>query len=393
MSYDILVIGGGIAGASFAGAMACQGAKVLVCERTPAFSDRVRGEALIPWGVEEAERLGVHQYLLENCGNVVQWWSTGEVRRDLFATTRAGHGFLDFYHPEMQQCLLNRAAQAGAKIWRPAEVVEVTPGEVPSAIIRCGDTAHRASARLIVAADGRGSRMRQISGFSCRRDEPCMEIAGVLHRNLAIAEDTAELVLNPTRQELAIFLPLGEKRYRSYFARRRDRQIRLSGAGDAGIFLRCCIGSGAPAEWFEAAEAIGPLASFDGADHWVPHPHRNGIVLIGDAAAASDPTYGCGLALSLRDARVLRDQLVADNQWDRAADAYAEEHDGYYAAIHEVHSWWRRLFFETGPTAEEMRSRALPKITEDPDRIPDFIGLGPETPRDEATRRRFFGDD
>jgi len=373
--------------------MACRGTKVLVSERTPAFSDRVRGEALIPWGVEEAQRLGVYQYLVENCGNVVQWWSTGEARRDLFATTRSGHGFLDLYHPELQQCLLTLAANAGATIWRPAEAVEVTPGEVPSAIIRYGNTSHRISARLIVAADGRSSRMRQISGFSLRRDEPCMEIAGVLHRNLAIAEDTAEVVLNPARQELAIFLPLGGKRYRSYFARRRDRQIRLSGAADADTFLRCCIGSGAPPGWFDAAEAIGPLASFDGADRWVPHPHRNGIALIGDAAAASDPTYGCGLALSLRDARVLRDHLATDNQWDRAADAYAEEHDGYYAAIHEVHTWWRRLFFETGPTADERRSRALPKITEDPGRVPDFIGLGPDTPRDEASRRRFFGDD
>jgi 2-polyprenyl-6-methoxyphenol hydroxylase-like FAD-dependent oxidoreductase len=320
----------------------------------------------------------------------VRWWSTREGRRDLFATTRSGHGFLDFYHPDMQQCLLTLAAEAGAEIWRTAEVVEVTPGEVPSAIIRSGDTTHRVAARLIVAADGRGSRMGR---FAFQHDEPCMVIAGVLHRNLAIAEDTVEVCLNPARQELAIFFPLGGNRYRSYFARRHDRQIRLSGAGDANAFVQCCIGSGAPPEWFEVAEAIGPLASFDGADTWVAHPHRNGIALIGDAAAASDPTYGCGLALSLRDARVLRDHLIADNQWHRAADGYAEEHDSYYAAIHEVHGWWRRLFFETGPQADAMRSRALPKITEDPTRIPDFIGLGPDTPRDEATRRRFFGED
>jgi 2-polyprenyl-6-methoxyphenol hydroxylase-like FAD-dependent oxidoreductase len=64
MSYDILVIGGGIAGVSFAGAMAREGAKVLVAERTTTFSDRVRGEALIPWGVEEAQRLGIYQCLL-----------------------------------------------------------------------------------------------------------------------------------------------------------------------------------------------------------------------------------------------------------------------------------------------------------------------------------------
>ncbi len=125
---------------------------------------------------------------------------------------------------------------------------------------------------------------------------------------------------------------------------------------DADVFVQCCIASGVPAEWFGAVEAIGPLAPYDGADTWVPQPYRNGLALIGDAAAASDPTYGCGMALSLRDVRVLRDHLIADNDWWRAAAAYAEEHDRYYSALHEVHDWWRRLFFDNGPEADTARA-------------------------------------
>jgi 2-polyprenyl-6-methoxyphenol hydroxylase-like FAD-dependent oxidoreductase len=393
MSYDLLVVGGGIAGATLAGAMAREGAKVLVAERTSTFSDRVRGEALIPWGVEEAQRLGIYQHLADTCGTTIRWWSTPENRRDLFATTRSGNGFLDFYHPKMQQCLLDFAAEAGADVRRPAEVIQVTPGEMPSALMRSGDTDQTISARLIVAADGRASRMRTMGGFSLQRDPPCTVIAGVLHRNLAIADDAVEVFLNPDRQELAIFFPLGANRFRSYFARRHDRHLRLSGAADVDAFVQCCIASGTPAEWFASAEAIGPLASYDGADSWVPHPYCNGIGLIGDAAAVSDPTYGCGLALSLRDVRVLRDHLIADSDWHLATDAYAEEHDKYYGNIHEVHDWWRRLFFDIGPQADAARARALPKIGEDPSRIPDFIGLGPDTPHDEAARRRFFGED
>lgn len=45
--------------------------------------------------------------------------------------------------------------------------------------------------------------------------------------------------------------------------------------------------------------------SFDAADRWVDHPYHAGVVLIGDAAAASDPCFGCGLSLTLRDVRVL----------------------------------------------------------------------------------------
>ena len=73
--------------------------------------------------------------------------------------------------------------------------------------------------------------------------------------------------------------------------------------------------------------AAGILATFDGADTWVDHPYHNGITLMGDAAASSDPTWGQGLSLTVRDARVVRDQLVADNDWDAAGHAYAAAHD------------------------------------------------------------------
>jgi hypothetical protein len=45
----------------------------------------------------------------------------------------------------------------------------------------------------------------------------------------------------------------------------------------------------------------GPLAEFEGADHWVESPVKNGVALIGDAAASSDPSWVCGLSLTLLD--------------------------------------------------------------------------------------------
>ena len=49
--YDLIVIGGGLAGAALARAMAAGGARVLVLERELRFRDRVRGEGMHPWGV------------------------------------------------------------------------------------------------------------------------------------------------------------------------------------------------------------------------------------------------------------------------------------------------------------------------------------------------------
>ena len=63
IDYDLITIGGGLGGAALAKVMAAGGAKVLVLERQPEFRDRVRGESLQPWGVAEAQHLGVAEVL------------------------------------------------------------------------------------------------------------------------------------------------------------------------------------------------------------------------------------------------------------------------------------------------------------------------------------------
>ena len=90
-SYDIITAGGGLGGAALARAMAQRGARVLVLERETKFKDRVRGEAMMPWGVAEARALGIADVLL-NCGHELPWWDMyfGNVRtshRDLTKTT------------------------------------------------------------------------------------------------------------------------------------------------------------------------------------------------------------------------------------------------------------------------------------------------------------------
>jgi 2-polyprenyl-6-methoxyphenol hydroxylase-like FAD-dependent oxidoreductase len=146
------------------------------------------------------------------------------------------------------------------------------------------------------------------------------------------------------------------------------------------------------ADCYAPAKCIGPLASFDAGYMWVDRPYRDGVALIGEAAAVSDPSFGQGMSLSLRDARVLRDALLADSDWDRAARRYAEEHDKYFRTIHTVCRWLRSLFQEQGAAADARRQKAMPGILADITRVPDHLFSGPECPLDENVRARFFGD-
>ena len=62
-NFDVVIVGGGIAGSSLAGILARAGLEVAVVEREAKFRDRVRGEFTWPWGVREAERAGLQEPL------------------------------------------------------------------------------------------------------------------------------------------------------------------------------------------------------------------------------------------------------------------------------------------------------------------------------------------
>ena len=66
-SFDVVVVGGGIAGSTLAGVLARAGVHVLVAEKSPRFRDVVRGEGTLPWGVADAKRLDVG-FLFERAG-------------------------------------------------------------------------------------------------------------------------------------------------------------------------------------------------------------------------------------------------------------------------------------------------------------------------------------
>jgi 2-polyprenyl-6-methoxyphenol hydroxylase-like FAD-dependent oxidoreductase len=398
-TYDIITVGGGIGGASLAKAMAAYGAKVLVLEREKQFKDRIRGEFMAPWGVAEARELGVDELLRSTCGHDLPYVDlyAGPLqveRRDLRITTPQGLPVLCVYHPAMQEVLLQAAADAGAEVHRGAVVRNVTCDGVPTVMVEQDGRVEEVQARLVVGVDGRGSLVRKGTGFPVQHDPEHLLISGVLFENMPLPpEDANHLVFNLTLGQEALLFPQGQGRVRAYFVCRTDGPARLQGAADVPRFIEECVRAGAPAEWYAGVRAIGPLATFDCAATWVDHPYQAGVVLIGDAAGATDPTWGQGLSITLRDVRVLRDHLCRTDDWEAAGHAYAEERDRHFGVIHTVDNWLSELFHGAGPIAEARQAKALPLIAQDPTRMLDHTFSGPELPVNEPVRRRFFGEE
>lgn len=392
MHYDLAIVGGGLGGSCLGLALAKHGVSVVIVERQPDFRDRIHGEVMHPWGVAEAVALGIYRPLIKSCGHQTRWLGTGQ-RRDLIATTPAGLGCLNFHHPEMQQKLLDLAVEAGAELCRPAEVVRIDRGSPPSMWVNAEGGTRQITARLIVGADGRSSKVRGWAGFQVKRDPDCSIIAGALHHGLHLPEDTVQSYRNANNQQHGVVIPIGKHRFRSYFVFHQGTRKPLGGRKDNATFIDGCGTAGGSIDWFRDASLIGPLASFNAADHWVEYPYSEGVVLIGDAAASTDPSFGAGLSLTLRDVRVLRDLLTTNPDWSVAAMTYAEEHRRYHRSLHCHHDWARELFFHVGPDADANRAMALPKLAEDPSRRPDVLALGPDAPSNEFVRRQFFGLD
>jgi menaquinone-9 beta-reductase len=393
-STDIVIVGGGLGGAALAKVMAEAGASVIVLERETQFRDRVRGEYLNPWGVAEARTLGLDSALKAASANDAPWIIGLGPDRELTSTTPQSLPSVTFFHPDMQEAMLAAAEVSGAQVRRGVRVTGVAPGAPARVEYETNGGTESISARLIVGADGRSSNVRNWGDFPVSRDKDRLIIAGVLlEGGRDYRADAGYWFINPVIAQTAFAVPQGSSRLRAYLILRSELGTRLQGNDALPQLVEGAVQSGAPREFFEGARPIGPLASFSGADHWVDHPYRRGIALIGDAAAASDPSWGQGLCLTLRDVRALRDALLANEDWEAAGDAYAREHDRYYRVLHTWEDWYALLFYERGDEADARRARALPLLSEDPTRIPDYPFGGPDLPFDDGVRRRFFGED
>lgn len=391
-NYDIVTVGGGIAASALAKAMAERGAKVLVLERETKFKDRVRGEALVSWGVAEANELGIYSLLMEKCAHEVPFIDMGTGLRDLRTTTQQQLPMFSFPHQVMQETLLAAAENAGTEVRRGVTVRHIECGEKPNVHVD-GNPQEQISARFVIAADGRGSTARKWTGFQvCHQTNDCF-MAGVLLTNVHASTEAMQASFNAELGTWIGLIPQRSNQFRAYFAYPKSVGYRLQGKSMLDLFLSESAKTYAPlTECYASATSTGPLASFDVSDTWVERPYRSGVALIGDAAATTDPVFGQGLSFALRAARVLRDELTNNSDWEVAGNRYADRHQRDFHSCHSIEGWFRALFQDPSPEAAELRARAMPLIAEDPTRVPDHIFSGPDLPVDEQVRARFFGE-
>ena len=228
--FDVVTVGGGLGASALAAALANGGMRVLVLERETQFKDRVRGEYIVSWGVAEARELGIDDMLLRACGAEIPFVEMGFGARNLVETTPQRRGGVSFFHPDMQQALLDHAERSGATVRRGANVTGVSPGSKPAVRVDVNGREEQISARIVVVADGRGSAARKWLGFALERDECPFHFAGVSLGGVSCQEDKASFVFNPEFGLIGAVVPQKNGRFRAYLGYPADGRISLNGA-------------------------------------------------------------------------------------------------------------------------------------------------------------------
>ena len=389
---DVVIVGGGIGGASLACSLAREGLGVTVLEASEQYEDRVRGESMQVWGVKEARDLGVESVMMDAGAHITPVWKiydefageAAEIPMGMFV--EGIDGTLNLRHPVACQALIDAAAAAGATVVRGVRDVKLAGGALPSVGYAVNGNTAEVNASLVVGADGRQSTIRKQAGITLERQEPISYIAGLLIDGLDGVPENDVLCGEGDRFFVMFFQ--GGGRARAYVCPGLAGQHRFSGPNGTNEFLAACGMNCYP--WSEQvvhATPAGPVATYPGDDTWTDAPYADGVVLIGDAAGHNDPVVGQGLSIALRDARIVRDLVLNGARTPDAFASYGAERLGRMERLRLIADVLAVTQAEDADNRAARRAYVLERqIAFDPEIMGLLMGAfaGPENIPDEA---------
>jgi len=392
-AFDVIVVGGGLAGSALAGVLAQSGLGVLVVEREAGFRDRIRGELTWPWGVAEARELGL-EAVLQQAGRVelpaVQFYEDQQV-----AVTEPFESvpMIGFSHPRLQEALFTWAGLQGATTLRPAKATGFAINGKPTVTVAADGRAVDYTARLVVGADGKLSAVRRWAGGETQTDAEHHRFGGVLVTGLPITW----FVLGDARTAPAecIWFAQSAAATRLYLRMRAER-LRESGIDRSFAAFVSYAAAFMPEGALAGAQQAGPIGFFPNSNVWASQIAGDGVVLIGDAAGAADPSGGLGTSLLFRDVRELRDLLLSEREWAAATAEFAVRRWRYYEVVRAYDRWMGQLFAEEGVEADRRRAGHARAREHDPT-LGGFGLIEAQGPdglvADDTARRQYFGED
>lgn len=312
MDYDLIIVGGGLAGLSLAVALRKSRLKIAVVEAHPPVRPNgwdARVYAISPANVRFLDEIGIWRHLdLTRCQKVTRMSVHGDRGGALeFSAYASGVDALAWI---MEASLLH------AELWETAKRqgnVDLLYPAIP-ALLDIGDsevvlelTDHRAlTARLIVAADGADSWTREAAGIEVEF-QPYDQMGVVA--NFHAAQPHFDTAWQWFRADgILAYLPLPNDLISIVWSTPTAHAQELLSLEPPAFCDRV-----AAAGFYRlgALELVTPPAGFPLRLMRVPHTVAPRLALIGDAAHTIHPLSGHGINLGFQDAKSLAETLAA----------------------------------------------------------------------------------
>ena len=352
--WDVIIIGGRVAGASTALLLARAGLRVLVVERARRGSDTVSTHALMRGGVLQLHRWGLLDRVAGTGAPPVRRVTFHYGHDSMPVTLKPYAGVDALYAPRrtvLDALLVGAAEEAGARFGFGLAMTEVArdrAGRVVGVVVRdhLGAT-WTERAGLVVAADGRSSLVATLVGAPTV--VAGIHAAAYVYGYWPAADldgyhwyygDGLSAGVIPTNDGLACVFAAGPAAVLS-------ARMRHSRPLDAARELLARIDSRLTDLTRDAPR--GPVRFFRGLPARLRRLHGPGWALVGDAGWWKDPLSTYGITDAFRDAELLAEAVVAGAESDRATQIalrrYQAERDRLALSMHPIvdrlasHQW------------------------------------------------------
>lgn len=341
-SYDVIISGGRIAGATLAYELSKSGYRVLLLDKASFPSDTLSTHNFLSHGVVMLQQMGVLDELL----------ATGTPTYSR-AVIQFDDAVIDGYFPEVAgnaQCLcIRRTVLDDVLFRRAAKMPNVTVIEgfrvtgllwennavVGVEGVKRGGERLRFGARLVVGADGRNSTVRRLAGSSQLASVPTdfasyvgyyegYKQEGDIHSELYKSEDKLAIVF-PTGDNLhvvGVMFPLEDEYWTARFLDSPGTAIHeIVNKGFQGTPL---------ASRLAHASLFGQVKGLRGYDNDWYQGMGKGWALVGDALSFKDPAVGQGMPDAISSAQILTGVLDAcmgrwENNWKLMSELYQNQ--------------------------------------------------------------------